>query len=96
MLVHRDITALSAAAAAELYRSAIEVRVAGPRVSYWSIGTAGWLPDADGGTLLLAPRNDSALLWIDTVGAWAPDWIGLLAEVHTTRRSRSRRRIMSE
>ncbi len=48
--------------------------------SYWSIETADWLPDADGGTLLLAPSDDSALLRIDTVGAWAPGWSGLTAE----------------
>jgi hypothetical protein len=41
---------------------------------------ADWLADADGGTLLLAPPDDSALLRIDTVGAWAPDWSGLLTE----------------
>jgi hypothetical protein len=48
--------------------------------SYWSMETAEWLPDADGGTLLLAPPDDSALLRIYTVGAWAPAWNGLLAE----------------
>ncbi len=48
--------------------------------SYWSMETADWLPDADGGTLLLAPMDDSALLRIDTVGAWAPGWNDLLAE----------------
>jgi hypothetical protein len=42
--------------------------------------TADWLPEADGGTLLLAPPDDSALLRIDTVGAWAPGWSGLTAE----------------
>lgn len=48
--------------------------------SYWSMETGDWLPDAEGGTLLLAPPNDSALLRIDTVGAWAPGWNGLLIE----------------
>jgi hypothetical protein len=42
--------------------------------------TADWLADADGGTLLLAPPDDSALLRIDTVGAWAPAWNCFLAE----------------
>lgn len=45
--------------------------------SYWSMETEDWLVDADGGTLLLAPPDDSALLRIDTVGAWAPNWDGL-------------------
>jgi len=48
--------------------------------SYWSIETADWLADADGGTLLLTPADDSALLRIDTVGAWAPSSCGLAAE----------------
>jgi hypothetical protein len=48
--------------------------------SYWSMEIANWLAEADGGTLLLAPPDDSALLRIDTVGAWAPDWYDLLAE----------------
>jgi hypothetical protein len=48
--------------------------------SYWSIETADWLAEADGGTLLLAAPDESALLRIDTVGAWAPDWTGLVAE----------------
>jgi hypothetical protein len=43
--------------------------------------TANWLAEVDGGTLLLAPPDGSALLRIDTVGAWAPDWNGLTAEV---------------
>jgi hypothetical protein len=42
--------------------------------------TADWLAEGDGGTLLLTPSDDSALLRIDTVGEWAPDWHGLLAE----------------
>ena len=47
--------------------------------SYWSMETADWMPEADGGTLLLAPPDDSALLRIDTVGAWAPGDRGLTA-----------------
>lgn len=47
--------------------------------SYWLIETADWSVDADGGTLLLAPTDDSALLRIDTVGAWAPAWDELFA-----------------
>jgi hypothetical protein len=48
--------------------------------SYWSIETADWLVEADGGTLLLTPADESALLRIDTVGAWAPAWHDLAAE----------------
>jgi hypothetical protein len=48
--------------------------------SYWSIETADWIAEADGGTLLLSPPDDSALLRIDTVGAWAPAWHELRAE----------------
>jgi hypothetical protein len=47
--------------------------------SYWSIETADWAADADGGTLLLTRANDSAMLRIDTVGAWAPPWHDLVA-----------------
>jgi len=48
--------------------------------SYWSIETADWSADADGGTLVLTPPDDTALLRIDTVGAWAPAWPELVAE----------------
>jgi hypothetical protein len=48
--------------------------------SYWSIETADWSVDEDGGTLLLTPPDDSAVLRIDTVGAWAPGWNEMLAE----------------
>jgi hypothetical protein len=48
--------------------------------SYWSLETAGWIVEADGGTLLLSAPDDSALLRIDTVGAWAPTWHELRAE----------------
>jgi hypothetical protein len=48
--------------------------------SYWSIETADWSVDADGGSLLLTPPDDSALLRIDTVGAWAPTWLELRTE----------------
>ena len=42
--------------------------------------TADWSAEADGGTLILTPPDDSAVLRIDTVGAWGPDWNGLLIE----------------
>src|SRR5262249_19252 len=48
--------------------------------SYWSIDTAGWQADADGGTLLLTPPDESALLRIETSGAWAPTWQELVRD----------------
>lgn len=59
---------------------AAEARVPVHECSYWSMETADWRPEGDGGTLLLTSPDDSALLRIDTVGAWAPDAHGLLAE----------------
>ncbi len=53
--------------------------------SYWSIETADWVAESDGGTLLLSAPDDSALLRIDTVGAWVPAWHELRAEA--TRRA---------
>jgi hypothetical protein len=53
--------------------------------SYFSIETADWEADGDSGCLLLLPPDESALLRIDVIGAWAPPWREMVA----TAKSRS-------
>src|SRR5262245_46433471 len=48
--------------------------------SYWSMETADWSADVDGGTRLPTPAAEYASLGSVTVGAWAPRWHDVVAE----------------
>jgi hypothetical protein len=48
--------------------------------SYWSVETGEWSADGDSGTLILTPSDESAVLRIDTICAWAPPWHEMLAQ----------------